>query len=238
MADKKRILVVDDEPQITRVLRTALTGSGYEVRTADDGHSGLRSAREWQPDLVITDISMPNMNGIELCRQLRAESTLPIIVLSVKGEEKTKVEALDAGADDYVTKPIGMDELLARVRRNLARTQPTEDASQRTIAIGDFKIDSDAFRVVLREQRSPAYSQGIRTVALPGQTRRPGGYASNPASCHLGTQQSGTAGTLAGAGRTTPQEDRRHGHATLHHHRALGRVPLRTCGRSPDFFSS
>ena len=87
-------------------------------------------AREWQPDLVITDVSMPNMNGIELCRQLRAESSLPIIVLSVKGEEKTKVEALDAGADDYVTKPIGMDELLARVRRNLARTKPTEDASQ------------------------------------------------------------------------------------------------------------
>jgi two-component system KDP operon response regulator KdpE len=149
MADKKRILVVDDEPQITRVLRTALTGSGYEVRTADDGHSGLRSAREWLPDLVITDVSMPNMSGIELCRQLRAESTLPIIVLSVKGEEKTKVEALDAGADDYVTKPIGMDELLARVRRNLAR-QPTAVASQRTITMGDFKIDSDAFRVSVR----------------------------------------------------------------------------------------
>lgn len=150
MADKKRILVVDDEPQITRVLRTTLTGSGYEVRTADDGHSGLRLAREWLPDLVITDVSMPNMSGIELCRQLRAESTLPVIVLSVKGEEKTKVEALDAGADDYVTKPIGMDELLARVRRNLARTKPTEDASKRTIAIGDFKIDSDAFRVMVR----------------------------------------------------------------------------------------
>src|SRR5580765_4990591 len=150
MADKKRILVVDDESQIARVLRTALTGSGYEVRTADDGHSGLRSAREWQPDLVITDVSMPNMTGIELCRQLRAESSVPIIVLSVKGEEKTKVEALDAGADDYVTKPIGMDELLARVRRNLARAKPTEDPSQRTIAIGDFKIDADAFRVSVK----------------------------------------------------------------------------------------
>src|SRR4029077_17199168 len=114
MADKKKILVVDDEPQITRVLRTTLTGSGYEVRTADDGHTGLRAAREWQPDLVFTDVSMPNMDGIELCRQLRAESALPIIVLSVKGEEKAKVDALDAGADDYVTKPIGMDELLAR----------------------------------------------------------------------------------------------------------------------------
>ena len=151
MTDKKRILVVDDEPQITRVLRTSLTGNGFEVRTADDGHAGLRAAREWQPDLVITDISMPNMNGIELCRQLRAESALPIIVLSVKGEEKTKVEALDAGADDYVTKPVGMDELLARVRRNLARAQPTEDGSKRTIAIGDFKIDADAFRVVVKD---------------------------------------------------------------------------------------
>ena len=150
MTDKKRILVVDDEPQITRVLRTALTGNGYEVRTAEDGYAGLRTAREWQPDLVISDISMPNMNGIELCRQLRSESSLPIIVLSVKGEERTKVEALDAGADDYVTKPVGMDELLARVRRNLARTQPTEDTSRRTISIGDFKIDADGFRVVVK----------------------------------------------------------------------------------------
>ncbi len=150
MADKKRILVVDDEPQITRVLRTALTGSGYEVRTANDGLAGLRSAREWQPDLAVTDISMPNMNGIELCRQLRSESSLPIIVLSVKGEEKTKVEALDAGADDYVTKPVGMNELLARVRRNLARAQPTEDPAKRTITIGDFKIAADAFRVSVK----------------------------------------------------------------------------------------
>ena len=149
MPDKKRILVVDDEPQITRVLRTSLAGSGYEVRTAEDGHAGLRAAREWQPDLLITDISMPNMDGIELSRQLRSESNLPIIVLSVKGEEKTKVEALDAGADDDVTKPIGMDELLARVRRNLARTMPADDSAQRVIAIGDFKIDADAFRAVV-----------------------------------------------------------------------------------------
>jgi two-component system KDP operon response regulator KdpE len=152
MTSKKRILVVDDEPQITRVLRTALTGSGYEVRTAEDGHAGLRSAREWQPDLVITDVSMPNMTGIELCGQLRAESAVPIIVLSVKGEERTKVEALEAGADDYVTKPIGMDELLARVRRNLARVHPSEDASRRKIEIGDFLIDADAFRVVVRNR--------------------------------------------------------------------------------------
>src|SRR6266436_7716217 len=140
MAEKKRILVVDDEPQITRVLRTSLAGSGYEVRTADDGHAGLRAAREWQPDLVITDISMPNMNGIELCRQLRAESALPIIVLSVKGEEKTKVDALDAGADDYVTKPVGMDELLARIRATLRR-KPTSETPSQILEAGDFLVD-------------------------------------------------------------------------------------------------
>ena len=140
MADKKRILVVDDEPQITRVLRTTLTGSGYEVRTADDGHNGLRTAREWQPDLVITDVSMPNMDGIELCRQLRAESTLPIIVLSVKGEEKAKVDALDAGADDYVTKPIGMDELLARLRNLMRRNAPAADATT-VIRVLDLQLD-------------------------------------------------------------------------------------------------
>jgi two-component system, OmpR family, KDP operon response regulator KdpE len=150
MTDKKRILIVDDEPQITRVLRTSLSGNGYDVRTASDGYAGLRSAREWLPDLVISDISMPNMEGIELCRQLRAESRVPIIVLSVKGAEKTKVEALDAGADDYVTKPIGMDELLARVRRNLARTNLPEDSSKRAINIGDFAIDADAFRVAVK----------------------------------------------------------------------------------------
>jgi len=152
MPDKKRILVVDDESQITRVLRTALTGSGYEVRTAEDGHAGLRLAREWQPDLVITDVSMPNMTGIELCGQLRSESQVPIIVLSVKGEERTKVEALDAGADDYVTKPVGMDELLARVRRNLARVRSSGDGSQKKIEIGDFVIDVDAFRVTVKKR--------------------------------------------------------------------------------------
>ena len=152
MVEKKRILVVDDEPQITRVLRTSLAGNGYDVRTAEDGYAGLKVAREWQPDLVITDISMPNMNGIELSAKLRAESALPIIVLSVKGEERTKVEALDAGADDYVTKPVGMDELLARVRRNLARIRPTGDSTQRVITIGDFKIDPDAFRITVKNK--------------------------------------------------------------------------------------
>jgi two-component system, OmpR family, KDP operon response regulator KdpE len=115
----------------SRVLPTALTGSGYEVRTAEHSHAGLRLAGEWRPDLMITDISIPNMTGIELCGLLRSESEIPIIVLSVKSEERTKVEAFEAGADDYVTKPIGMEELLARVRRNLAREASIKDVSGR-----------------------------------------------------------------------------------------------------------
>src|SRR5580704_10461558 len=120
-AERSRVLVVDDEPQITRVLRTVLTGQGYQVRTAGEGESALSDFTEWRPELVITDLFMPHMDGIELCRRIRAVSTVPIIVLSVKGEEKAKVEALDSGADDYVTKPFGIDELLARVRAALRR---------------------------------------------------------------------------------------------------------------------
>src|SRR5437764_15161969 len=119
--EKSRVLVVDDEPQITRVLRTVLTSQGYQVQTAAEGESALASFAEWRPELVITDLYMPHMDGLELCRRIRAVSSVPIIVLSVKGEERTKVEALDSGADDYVTKPFGMDELLARVRAALRR---------------------------------------------------------------------------------------------------------------------
>src|SRR3954454_411829 len=119
--DVSRVLVVDDEPQITRVLKTVLTSHGYQVRTAAEAESALASLNEWHPELVITDLYMPRMNGIELCRRIRAVSAVPIIVLSVKGEERTKVEALDSGADDYVTKPFGTDELLARVRAALRR---------------------------------------------------------------------------------------------------------------------
>src|SRR5687768_14656701 len=120
-AEGLKVLVVDDEPQITRVLRTVLTSQGYQVRVAAEGESALANVSEWRPELVITDLYMPRMDGIELCRRIRAVSAVPIIVLSVKGEERTKVEALDSGADDYVTKPFGIDELLARVRAALRR---------------------------------------------------------------------------------------------------------------------
>ncbi|MBA3241484.1 MAG: response regulator transcription factor [Acidobacteria bacterium] len=143
MSDKQRILIVDDEPQITRVLRRSLTTHGYDVRVASDGETALQTFGDWPPDLVITDLSMPNMDGLGLCRNLRAISQLPIIVLSVRGEERMKVQALDAGADDYVSKPFGMDELLARIRAALRRatSRGAGDAVATVLEVGDFRLD-------------------------------------------------------------------------------------------------
>ena len=140
---KPRILVVDDEPQLTRVLLRTLSSKGYEVRVAGDGEFALQTFRDWPPSLVITDLAMPNMGGLELCRRLRGISDVPIIVLSVRGEEKTKVEALDSGADDYVTKPFGMDELLARIRAALRR-EPSADPQSQVLHAGAFEINLDA----------------------------------------------------------------------------------------------
>lgn len=150
MSENKRILVVDDEAQITRVLRRSLTTHRYEVRVAADGEAALELFHDWPPDLVITDLSMPGISGLELCRRLRANSSVPIIVLSVKGEERVKVEALDAGADDYVTKPFGIDELLARVRAALRRAPAETDADKTIIEAGDFRINLEARSVSVR----------------------------------------------------------------------------------------
>jgi len=139
---KTKILVVDDEPQITRVLRTSLSANGYEVSIANSGESALNVFQESNPDLVITDLSMPHMTGIELCENIRDHSQVPIIILSVRGEDKNKIEALDKGADDYVTKPFSINELLARIRANLRRASfSREPESLEPIEIGDFHID-------------------------------------------------------------------------------------------------
>jgi two-component system KDP operon response regulator KdpE len=152
MAEPYRILVVDDEVQIGRVLRRSLSARGYEVQVAADGEEALGVFDSWSPDLVITDLSMPNMGGIELCRRLRAVSRVPIIVLSVKGEERIKVEALDAGADDYVTKPFGIDELLARVRATLRRAPVNTGTQAKAVLTGDFHLDLEARTVKVRDQ--------------------------------------------------------------------------------------
>ena len=133
-----RILVIDDEPNITRVLRGSLSAQGYDVRTSNDPEEGLRTFKDWTPDLVITDLMMPGMSGVEVCRAIRASSAIPVLVLSVREHERSKVEALDAGADDYVTKPFGIQELLARVRAHLRRA-PERAAT--AIEAGDFVVD-------------------------------------------------------------------------------------------------
>ena len=152
MSEPRRILVVDDEPQITRVLRTSLSSQGYDIRVANDGEAALEILKHWNPDLVITDLSMPRMDGLELCRRLRAKSQMPILVLSVRGEERTKVQALDAGADDYVTKPFGMNELLARVRASFRRAPAEDKAAGGVVQAGDFRIDLDAHTVTVRKR--------------------------------------------------------------------------------------
>ena len=150
MNEHRRILVVDDEPQITRVLRTSLSSQAYDIRVANDGETALEIMKDWTPDLVITDLSMPNMDGLELTRRLRVTSQLPILILSVRGDERTKVQALDAGADDYVTKPFSMEELLARVRAALRRSASEVSAESTKIKTGDFVIDLAAHKVLVR----------------------------------------------------------------------------------------
>ena len=148
MNEHRHILVVDDEPQITRVLRTTLSSHGYDVRVAHDGETALELMKDWRTDLIVTDLGMPNVDGVELCRRVRHFSEVPIIVLSVRDQENTNVEALDAGADDYVTKPFSADELLARIRANLRRS-PAAAEGQTSIAAGDFRIDLEGHSVLL-----------------------------------------------------------------------------------------
>jgi two-component system KDP operon response regulator KdpE len=174
MSDKQRILVVDDEPQITRVLRRSLTSHGYDVRVAADGLAALQTFGDWPPDLVVTDLSMPQTDGLQLCRNLRAISQVPVIVLSVRGEEKTKVQALDAGADDYVTKPFGMDELLARIRAALRRASAakSEEAAP-VLEVGDFRVDLEDRSVAVKGSEvhltPKEYDLMVYLVSHPGK---------------------------------------------------------------------
>jgi two-component system KDP operon response regulator KdpE len=140
-----RILAVDDEPQILRALATNLRARGYEVDLAQTGEAALALAARKHPDLVVLDLGLPGMDGVEVIQGLRGWTSVPIIVLSVREQERDKVAALDAGADDYVTKPFGMDELLARMRAALRRTAPAEEEA--VIETADFTVDLTAKQV-------------------------------------------------------------------------------------------
>ena len=140
-----RVLVIDDEPSILRALRINLSARQYEVSTAADGTSGLAAVARDRPDVLILDLGLPDMDGTEVISGVRGWTSIPIIVLSVWGQESQKVAALDAGADDYVTKPFGMDELLARLRAAVRRAAPAPD--EPVVTTGDFTVDLAAKRV-------------------------------------------------------------------------------------------
>jgi two-component system KDP operon response regulator KdpE len=145
-----RVLVVDDEPQIVRALQINLKARGYEVHVADTGSAALRVAAQHPPDLVILDLGLPDLDGVEVIRGLRGWSEAPIVVLSGRTDSADKVEALDAGADDYLTKPFGIDELLARMRAVLRRAGTGDD--QPVVQVGDATVDLAAKRVTISEQ--------------------------------------------------------------------------------------
>lgn len=143
-----RILVVDDEPQIRRVMKTALTAHGYEAYEARTGEEALDGLRECNPDLILLDMNMPGMGGMAACRSIRAISETPIIVLSVRDREQDKIAALDAGADDYVTKPFSVNELMARIRANLRRTPWQADSEGPLVLSERLKVDFGARQVI------------------------------------------------------------------------------------------
>ena len=148
MSRAARILLVDDEVPIQRAVAPLLSSRGFEVRTAGTGAQALTEFAQWEPDLIVLDLGLPDLGGGEVCRRIRASSEVPIIVLSAKGSERDKVEALDAGADDYVTKPFGPEELMARIRTALRRTFKPEDAGTGQVDAGDLTIDFDRHRVI------------------------------------------------------------------------------------------
>src|SRR5689334_7094205 len=143
-----RILVVDDEAELRRALTRSLAGHEYEVREAADGSSAVREFASFKPDVVLLDLVLPDMSGVDVCRELRRLKDTPIIVLSVVGEERTKIDALDAGADDYLTKPFGMGELLARVRVLLRRSM-IDRAVEPVMAFDGLSIDVERRRVMV-----------------------------------------------------------------------------------------
>ncbi len=152
--NQAKVLIVDDEPQIRRTLRATLVPHGYTVADARSGEEALEVLRQEKPDLVLLDLNMPGMGGLEACRTIREQSDVAIIVLTVRDAEKDKVQALDAGADDYMTKPFGAPELLARIRAALRRLPVSPDTLPQALELEDLRIDFAARRVIARGQQA------------------------------------------------------------------------------------
>ncbi len=164
------ILAVDDEPQVLEALTNILETRGYRVRTAPNGAMALDAVAAERPDILLLDLAMPGVNGVEVCRRLRAFSHVPILVLSALGDEDQKVKALDAGADDYITKPFGVEELLARIRAALRRADAQRD-DEAVIRVGGMELDQIARRV---------FVDGVEVHLTPTQYELLRVFMSNP----------------------------------------------------------
>jgi two-component system KDP operon response regulator KdpE len=191
----KRVLFVEDEPQLLRAMRITLRARGYEVRTAVDGGHALSEAAAFPPDLVVLDLGLPDMDGIDVIRGLRGWTTAPIIVLSGRTSGQDKIASLDAGADDYVTKPFSVEELLARMRAVTRRAIGTETGP--TADIGAYRVDFAAKSVDTIEPRATAAGQDSGAGAAAGAA---GGSGAEPAGGGGGEPAGGVAGEAAGGG--------------------------------------
>ena len=170
---KPKILVVEDDPAITNLIRTTLDTQDYQYHTARTGSGALLDAVSYNADVIILDLGLPDMDGLDILRQLRSWSTLPVVVVSARSHEQDKVSALDLGADDYLTKPFGTDELLARVRTAIRHTRTatgnSEIAQQGTYTVGDLTIDYNKHQVLVRGENAKLTLSEFRIVALLGK---------------------------------------------------------------------
>ena len=223
------ILVVDDEPQLRRAMKATLTDLGYSVIEAKTGEEALEKLRSDSPDLVLLDLNMPGIGGLETCRAIRETSDVPIIVLSVRNTERDKVQALDAGADDYVTKPFGIQELLARIRAAMRRV-PVLGRYRRRCALssGELEIDFEARRVTLNGNTVAAHAERIRPAEVPGRPRQQADPAPQAAANRLGSGLRRRSGVSARGRESAAQEDRTRALQTaISADRTLGRLSLR-----------
>jgi len=189
MTADARILLVDDEVPIQRAVEPLLRSRGYQVDVAGTGTQALKLFAERSPDLVVLDLGLPDIEGTEVCRRVRASSKVPIVVLSARGAEADKVNALDLGADDYVTKPFGPEELLARIRVALRRVRSADDAETGVFQAGDLTIDYDRRRVL--RDRDPADTQGIRAPVAPRAQPRSRAHPPRHPQGDLGPERGG-----------------------------------------------
>ena len=227
MSARQRILLVDDEVALQRTVATLLRSGGYDVVISATGHDALRQADEASPDLVVLDLGLPDLDGLEVCRRLRTILPVPIIVLSARTTESEKVAALDLGADDYVTKPFGPEELLARIRVALRRRAEGGPASTGPVTVGGLTIDAERHRVVRDgvEIRLTPKEFELLTLLVAQSRSRP--HTPRDPQGHLGRQRRRAARAPVDADVAAPQEDRaRPQPATLPAQRAVGGLSL------------